>query len=247
MELELAHDLVVKCDSCGKIHVIDKDFLDVETFSHERQMGAEIEYNFDGEIQCDDCGNYLRCIIRAFEYPVGALNYDDYECHGGKFLQSPEVAVHYFEFDYNYADEENIYFELARVRFNMDRVLRNNDAIYDLSPRDFEELVAQVFEDNGYNVKLTPVTRDGGCDIIATYKVGGLSFMVLIECKKYGRKNKVGVSLVRSLLGVQTDQKANKSVIVTSSTFTKDAKALAERHSNLVELIDIDTLLRMMQ
>ena len=71
--------------------------------------------------------------------------------------------------------------------------------------------------------------------------------MILIECKKYGNKHKVGVELVRSLLGVQTDRKANKAVLVTSSTFTRDAKEFADRQNQLITLIDINDLLRMMR
>ena len=31
---------------CGSIHVIDKDSLDVDTYSYERNMGDEVEYDF---------------------------------------------------------------------------------------------------------------------------------------------------------------------------------------------------------
>lgn len=247
MELGLVNNLVIQCNNCGKIHVIDKDSLEVNTCSYERQMGSEIEYNFDGESQCDNCGNCLHYSVRAFEYPVGALNYDDCECSGGHFAQSPEVAVRYYEFDYDENDEEYIYSEVCEAQTNIERILENNAAMYDLTSREFEELVAEVFYKQGYNVVLTPETRDGGCDIIATHNVGGLSYMILIECKKYGLKNKVGVQLVRSLLGVQTDQKVNKAVIVTSSTFTRDARDLAERQNTLIGLIDYNDLIRMMK
>ena len=53
--------------------------------------------------------------------------------------------------------------------------------------------------------------------------------MILIECKKYSARHKVDVQLVRSLLGVQSDRKANKAILVTSSLFTRDAKQFAER------------------
>ena len=72
MELELKNDLVIQCDECGAVHIIDKDSLDVDTYAYERNMGAEVEYDFIGECNCDQCGNFLHYIVRGYEYPVGA-------------------------------------------------------------------------------------------------------------------------------------------------------------------------------
>lgn len=247
MELELVNDLVIQCDKCGIVHVIDKDSLDVNTYSYERNMGDETEYNFAGECDCDQCGNFLQYTVRGYEYPVGALNYADYECSGGHFVQPPEVDVNYYEFDYTEDDEEEICEEVNRACANIFEVLGNEEAVYRLSSREFEELVAEMFRQQGFEVELTQETRDGGCDMIATKNIGGLPFMILIECKKYAREHPVGVNLVRSLLGVQTDRKANKAVLVTTSRFTKPARRFAENQQHLISLVDIDDLLQMMQ
>lgn len=50
--------------------------------------------------------------------------------------------------------------------------------------------------------------------------------MLLIECKKYAKRSPVGVSLVRSLLGVQGDRKANMGVLVTTSNFQNQQDSL---------------------
>ena len=247
MELELKNDLVIQCDECGAVHIIDKDFLDVDTYSYERNMGAEVEYDFIGECNCDQCGNFLHYIVRGYEYPVGALNYSDYECKGGHFLQSPSLDVSYFEFDYAEDDEEDICEEVNRACVNIFRVLNDEETIYRLSSREFEELVAELFRQQGFDVELTQETRDDGCDVIATKNIGGLPFMLLIECKKYAREHPVGVSLVRSLLGVQTDRKANKAVLVTTSRFTKPARQFAERQQHMISLVDFDDLMQMLR
>jgi Restriction endonuclease len=44
--------------------------------------------------------------------------------------------------------------------------------MYELDPRRFEELVAAILQDLGYNVELTAQSADGGIDIIATQKTG---------------------------------------------------------------------------
>lgn len=244
MELELAYDLVIQCNECGLVHMIDKDSLDVDTYSCERNMGDEVEYGFVGECCCEKCGNYMQYTVRAYEYPVGALNYDDYESRGWTFVQEPSVAVNYFEFDYEYYDEE-ISAEVNHACINIFKIIQDGAEIYNLSSRAFEEFVAELFSQQGFNVELTPETRDGGYDIIATKNIGGLPFMLLIECKKYAKGNPVGVSLVRSLLGVQGDRKANKAVLVTTSRFTKSAKEFADRQQHLISLLDINDLMRM--
>lgn len=247
MQLELLNDLVIQCDRCGEVHIIDKDSLELNTYWCERPMGDEVEYNYTGESDCQKCGNVLSYVVRGYEYPVGVFNYSTEECSGGHFVQEPEMAVDYYEFDYDYADEEIIYDDAEQARENIYRILHDHESVYGLTSREFEHLVAEVFRQQGYSVEVTQKTRDGGCDIIATRNIGGIPFMVLIECKRYDRKNHVGVQLVRSLLGVQTDRKANKGVLVTSSTFTKSARKFAERQQHYISLVDFDDLLRMME
>ena len=118
--------------------------------------------------------------------------------------------------------------------------------IYDMTPREFEYFVGSVFETVGYDVQVTQATRDGGCDIIATKNDGLVPYMILIECKHYHRNHKVDVGLVRGLYGVQSDRKANKAVLVTSSSFTKDARQFANNQNTLITLLDIDDLLEKM-
>lgn len=124
---------------------------------------------------------------------------------GCKILESPETVVNYYDSDFDYYEEEGIRQQVSGACANIERVLRDKEAIYDITPREFEELVAEVFSQQGYNVEITPATRDGGCDIIATKEISGIPYMILIECKKYSARHKVDVQLVRSLLGVQSD------------------------------------------
>lgn len=106
---------------------------------------------------------------------------------------------------------------------------RHPELLYSLPPRKFEELVAAVFSQSGFDVELTPETRDGGIDIIAVRKDSltgdGLH---LIECKRYIPGNTVGIGVVQRLLGVVEQHKATKGIIVTTSTFTRDALEVAQ-------------------
>lgn len=247
MEIVLSGNLLVKCNKCGHEHDIDIDSLDEYTYSYERNMGSEIEHDFIGEHICEFCKEVLRYTIKAFEYPEGALNYVDEESDDCEILETPEIVVNYYDYDFDSYEEAEIREEVSNACRNIDRVLLNKNAVYDISPRELEELVAEVFSQQGYDVELTPQTRDGGCDIIATRNISGIPYMVIIECKRYSEGHKVDVQLVRSLLGVQSDRKANKAILVTSSLFTKDAREFAQRQEHLISLVDIDDLLRMIR
>lgn len=106
----------------------------------------------------------------------------------------------------------------------LQELARRPQLVHDLDPRKFEELVARLLEDQGCDVTLTKRTRDGGYDLLGHMKVGPANLVFLAECKKYSPQNKVGVEVVRGLYGVTEIQKANLGLIITTSTFTKDAR-----------------------
>jgi restriction system protein len=101
---------------------------------------------------------------------------------------------------------------------------RHPDQMRLIPPRRFEELVAAIFKNNGFDVTLTPETRDGGIHIFAVQKnVLGGDLLHLIECKRYTANNKVGIGVVQRLVGVVDQHRANRGIIVTTSSFTENA------------------------
>ena len=100
--------------------------------------------------------------------------------------------------------------------------------MYQLSPRQYEEVVAELLSRRGYSVELTPMSRDGGCDIYAAKKDSVGSFLYLVECKRYAPDNRVGVGLVRQLHGVVQQNRATAGILATTSFFTRDAKEFAD-------------------
>lgn len=106
---------------------------------------------------------------------------------------------------------------------------RHPELMYSLSPRKFEELIATVFRNNGFEVELTPETRDGGVDVIAVQKNGfGGSTLHLVECKRYLPENKVGIGIVQRMLGVVEQHRATQGLIITTSSFSRDAQICAQ-------------------
>ena len=117
----------------------------------------------------------------------------------------------------------------------------------DLEPRQFEELIADMFKNQGYNVELTPLSRDGGRDVIAVRNDCLGTVMIYTECKRYAAENKVGVQIARGLYGVIAAENVTRGVIATTSSFTKDAIEYQQSVSHRLSLADFDVLKQQIQ
>ncbi len=109
-----------------------------------------------------------------------------------------------------------------------------------LDRRLFEEIVAEIFDGFGFSIELTAKTRDGGRDIIAVGNKEQIAIKYLIECKRPDPGNPVGVGIVRQLLGVVEDEKATKGLLVSTTYFSPDAKAIEERNKWRLQLNDYE-------
>lgn len=212
-------------------------------------MGPEIEHLFSVDIDCDRCGNSMSISIRAFEYPEGALNDVDTEAFGCSFVEQPDVDVVWedYEFDFPYDSEEILYCSIDNAENRLQYLLSNPEEAYNLSSREFEKVVEEIFRLEGWETQLTQVTKDGGKDIIATRDIGGLPFMIIIECKKYSSKRPVGVGLVRELRGVQDEGRYGKAVLVTTSTFSKEARDFAGEYNKMIDLVEFKNLIKILE
>jgi restriction system protein len=90
---------------------------------------------------------------------------------------------------------------------------------FQLSPREWEEMLAGAFSKDGYQVTLTPQSGDRGRDVIAVR--GGVGSMrILGSMKRYAPDNLVTREHVHELFGVvSTDLGATKGIIATTSDF----------------------------
>lgn len=111
-----------------------------------------------------------------------------------------------------------------------------------IDPFTFEKVVAELFEDEGYDVIVTPQRADGGKDIYVSKKDPITNLMFVVECKRYVPPNKVSVETARQLYGVVQQERANAGIIVTTSYFTKPAKIFANSVPYQLFLRDFDYL-----
>lgn len=106
----------------------------------------------------------------------------------------------------------------------LEELAKNPERMLSLTPRQFEELVAELFHREGFSVELTPEKKDGGRDILAVNHSELASHLYLAECKRYAPNRPVGVEYVRSLYGLIEAEKATRGIIASTSYFTKGAK-----------------------
>ena len=101
---------------------------------------------------------------------------------------------------------------------------------------EFEELVADVWEAQGWNTTVTSGSNDRGVDVFAEKK-SPFQQKMLIQAKRYGESNKVGGPEIREYASLkQQEDNVDSVVIVTTSSFTPQAQQIAQDLN--VKLID---------
>lgn len=137
------------------------------------------------------------------------------------------------------AKEKQIITDVASISDEFLKKLHlNPNLLYELTPRGFEELVAELLSRLDYEITLTPVSKDGGKDIYAAKKDHLGSFLYVVECKRYSPENPVGVGMIRQLNGVVQAEQATAGILATTSFFTKGAREFQKQISYQVSLKD---------
>jgi restriction system protein len=110
-----------------------------------------------------------------------------------------------------------------------------------LDPSAFERLAQRLLRESGFiKVEVTGQTGDGGIDGVGVLRVNLISFQVLFQCKRW--KGSVGASTVRDFRGAMQGR-ADKGLIITTGSFTNDARKEATRDgAPAIDLIDGEAL-----
>ncbi len=116
------------------------------------------------------------------------------------------------------------------------------DVILRMSPAAFERLIQRLLRESGFiQVEVTGRSGDEGIDGHGIMRLGGLlSFHVIFQGKRW--KGSVGAGQVRDFRGAMVGR-ADKGLLITTGTFTKDAIREATRDgAPAIDLIDGDQL-----
>ncbi|MBI1210455.1 MAG: hypothetical protein GC190_03255 [Alphaproteobacteria bacterium] len=109
-----------------------------------------------------------------------------------------------------------------------------------LTSQRFEDEVAALFKQLGYEVEQTPYSNDAGRD--AVMHKGGHVF--LLECKKYDENSQSGRPDLQKFHSAIVTDKAIKGFFVTTGTVTREATEFAQKVP--IEVVDGPALLRLM-
>jgi restriction system protein len=110
-----------------------------------------------------------------------------------------------------------------------------------IDPGAFERLCQRILRESGFvKVEVTGKSGDGGIDGIGVLRLNLLSFQVFFQCKRW--KGSVGASTIRDFRGAMVGR-ADKGLVITTATFTADARREATRDgAPAIDLVDGDTL-----
>ena len=114
---------------------------------------------------------------------------------------------------------------------------RRYDTRHSLHPRRFEQVVASVFEDIGYDAEATAYTNDGGIDVVLRGRMGE---RIGIQVKRRGRTIEVGQ--IRAFLGALMLGGYARGVFVATTSFQHGAIRASESCRKFVpiELVDAE-------
>ncbi|WJE17842.1 restriction endonuclease (plasmid) [Bacillus cereus] len=103
----------------------------------------------------------------------------------------------------------------------------------------FEVYLKALFRELGYSPMVTKQSNDFGADLILKGKN-----RIVIQAKRYGMKNRVGISAVQEIYAAQAYYKAHEGWVVTNSVYTRQAKELAEAcNVKLIDRVELQKLI----
>jgi restriction system protein len=125
-------------------------------------------------------------------------------------------------------------------------------AVLEMSPRFFEQLIIDLLLAMGYGGAQEQSgsrlgrSGDGGIDGVIREDVLGLD-RIHLQAKRYRADNRIGVEAIRAFAGALDGSGSRKGVFITTSAFSTEAVAYAQRQqSKRIELIDGEQLTRLM-
>jgi len=118
--------------------------------------------------------------------------------------------------------------------------------IGDIAPDAFERLSQRILRESGFTrVEVKGRSGDGGIDGVGVLRINLVSFHVLFQCKRW--KGSVGAGVVRDFRGAMVGR-ADKGLIITTGTFTTEARREATRDgAPAIDLVDGDVLCQLLK
>lgn len=149
------------------------------------------------------------------------------------------ISVNEIEQKLNYYQNEKKAMDLYDKLFH-DFSNDNIEHIDNLTGFEFEDYLADLFNNFGYKIERTPYSGDNGADLIISDNIHRLA----IQAKNY-IENAVGNNAVQEIFAAQSFYKCSKSMVITNSYYTQQAIKLAKSTNTI--LVDRDELKKILQ
>jgi hypothetical protein len=94
----------------------------------------------------------------------------------------------------------------------------SSENLLNLSPNDFEEMVAELYRAMGHQAKRTGMSGDHGVDVVVNAKNGE---KWVVQCKRW--RTPAGESIVRDFYGTMQHEKAAQGAIIATKGFSQAA------------------------
>ncbi len=113
-------------------------------------------------------------------------------------------------------------------------------SLFKMQPDAFEHLAKRLLRAAGFiNANVTGRSGDGGIDGVGVYRLSLVSFPVFFQCKRY--KGSVTPDKVRDFRGAMAGR-GDKGLLITTGTFTAEAKEATRDGAPPIDLIDGERL-----
>jgi DnaJ-domain-containing protein 1 len=116
------------------------------------------------------------------------------------------------------------------------RKLRTLEQLQQLTGREFEDLIAGLFREDGYTVRQCGGSGDEGIDLIIEISMS----KDVVQCKRW--KSDVGSPVVRDFYGALMHASARHGFIITTASFSESAHSFAR--GKAISLISGPDLIR---
>jgi len=107
----------------------------------------------------------------------------------------------------------------------------------------FEVLVKELLQAEGWSVNLTTQGADKGIDLIAR-RSGQTKY---VQVKHYHPDNKIGVTVIRQIIGASSRESNAKAMVVTASSFTKPALEESKAYGDSLTLWNLNDVCQKIQ
>ncbi|WP_194869514.1 restriction endonuclease [Myxococcus sp. AB025B] len=183
--------------------------------SVEQLVGAALMYGFGRAILVSNRGferGVVDAVSRALPLQVELLDLDGLQDWVGR-LRVSKVDVE--------AEIRQVLREVSGVFAR--KIAASPEALAHLEWRDVERVMAEVFDGLGFEVKLTPGSKDGGKDVVLACNVRGRRAEYYVEIKHWRSATRVGRAAVERLLKVVAEEKKDGGVFLSTYGFTSNA------------------------